>query len=549
MSLEFTIQNNSGAQERLSVSDVAQQMQQAGEQVLGISADGSTIRLADGQGEFDVKAEDALKQLGWQITSLAPANADYNTVNKEWRAAISALPHDEMRRAYLEGQFRRSGVEHPQIIGGGRDWFAFDPESNQYVALTNNPEWDASDAIEAAVKAPRFIASAAGGAVGGLAGIATGPAAVAAGAAGAGIGGGLADTATRYLLAQNDPVLAETMKGNLGAVAGDILMESGLDAATAGLFGAGALAGRGVKAALNSGPISTALKTAGQFGEAGGRILNKVSRVADKPLGQEMTAMMVPGASELVTLGTLGQLPSQAVRAGVKGMGRLGETRFMQEAAPELATKMRMTSADLMRRAPGRSNFTNEASNLAEETARVFRGDRKAIDPNFRSEKVEDILGNLAASLSGKEYKQLLLNNYKMARGTGLDAKSAFDAAKWNAQAVAQPSYASHQMATQWGKKLGRGLQNVEDFSRGVERMGASVGSGVLKTGRAVGYGVGKTSSTAKMIGTIGQPLENRAYLRLGSEELFSPEIERANPLRRRKIEPRMETFLADNNI
>jgi hypothetical protein len=233
MALQFNVVNPEGVEGQVGVNDIVQQLQGSGEQILGVSADGSTIKMQDATGEFEAKTEDVLKDLGWQIQRAAPINPNYSAVNSDWRQAITMLPADDHKRAYLEGQFKKAGMGNVNIVGTGRDWYAFDPESNQYLALTNNPEWDSSDVREGLVTAPRVAGSVIGGAAGAVMGGGANPLT---GAVGAGLGGGAADALTRAYGASRDPLLKEIMTGDMGAMAKDVGINAGLDALTQGAF-------------------------------------------------------------------------------------------------------------------------------------------------------------------------------------------------------------------------------------------------------------------------------------------------------------------------
>ena len=547
MSLEFVIDNGQGANDTLSTADIVRQLQDSGEKVVGTSADGSSIRLADEKGEFSVRTADLLKDHGWQVQGILPTDADYSHVNPDWRKAISVLPADEHKQAYIEGQLRKSGIENAQVVGSGRDWYAFDPESNRYVALTNNPEWDSSDASEALVGAPRAIGSLLGGAGGAILGGGANPLT---GAAGAGLGGAAADAVTRYVLAQNDPQLKEIMGADLGAVAKDIGKGAALDAATQGLFlGApkviGAALGKGTgdaaKAFLQSGPLSTTARSLGGMAEEGGRIVNKIARVADTDLGREIASMAIPGIGDATAVGALGQLPSQAVRGAARGLGSLGETNLAKTLSPEGAEKLVGLSRNLTRKSYGPSNFTNEFSRGADQVAN-FMGGNAPLKASTRG-TTEDVLGNLGEILGGGSGRQKVMRDaYMQARQYGIGAE---EAKKLADQAAEESLSEAAKAARAVGRKIGRGVQNVENFSRGVENFGKGVTGATLKGVRAGSYIGGKGGSALKNVAKVAQPIENRAYMRYGAEEMWPGQISPTESWQEQRKRAKLGSILA----
>jgi hypothetical protein len=552
MALQFNVVNPEGVEGQVGVNDIVQQLQGSGEQILGVSADGSTIKMQDATGEFEAKTEDVLKDLGWQIQRAAPINPNYSAVNSDWRQAITMLPADDHKRAYLEGQFKKAGMGNVNIVGTGRDWYAFDPESNQYLALTNNPEWDSSDVREGLVTAPRVAGSVIGGAAGAVMGGGANPLT---GAVGAGLGGGAADALTRAYGASRDPLLKEIMTGDMGAMAKDVGINAGLDALTQGAFlgipkVAGALApelGQGVKSFLQSGPLSTAAKAVGGFAEEGGRIVNKAASVVDRPIGREVTAAFIPIAGEASAGGMALQLPGQAVRGFARGIGALGESQTMQKIAPGIAQKMQQGSRQLLRpRERMTSNFSNEVSKSADEMGRWLGGDVPQTGPRVAS--TEDIMGNMgeALGMSGSQRelnRQRFMESYKMARQYGIKAKDAkFIAEEASERAVPQAAKNMREV----GRKVGRGVQNLENFGRGVEKIGTGIASGALKGVRAGSYGVGKGGWGVKNLGKLGAPIENKLYMRYGAEEMLDPQISPSDPWQRRRNRDKLGVILAD---
>lgn len=532
MPLEYNVSNGQ-SNGIINVNEITQQLQQNGEQVLGVSADGSTIKMQDASGPFDAKTDEVLQDLGWQVSGVKPQDADYSHVNSDWRAAINLLPADEHRRAYIQGQLQRAGMTNANIVGSGRDWFAFDPESNRYVALTNSPDWDKSDAMEAAVKLPRFLGSTIGGAAGGILGGGITPAAVAGSAVGAGAGGALADSATRYMMAQRDPMLKEVMGQNLGAVVGDIGEESMMDALAAGLVPA---AGLGIKSAspfvagisrpanalFKNGPLSTAARSVGTVAEAGGTLLNKAAKFADQPLGRSLGAPLVPGGGQLNALGWAGQMPGWLISKGAEGLGSLGESQILKMGAPDAAQALRSVAYNSLKKSPGlRSSLSNELSQGTEEIGRFLSGMPKT--KSLYSSSPENVLGNIG-EMSSKEYmpyKKAIEESFKHSRSLGVDPQAALDIARINVDYPAQMA-----ARREIGRKIGRGIQKVQQFSEGAEKLSEAGAGAIYKGARGLGYGVGKLGQAAKLTGNITSPIEAKSALRYGAEEFYRPYLE-----------------------
>jgi hypothetical protein len=78
------------------------------------------------------------------------------------------------------------------------------------------------------------------------------------------------------------------------------------------------------------------------------------------------------------------------------------------------------------------------------------------------------------------------------------------------------------------GRKIGRGIQSMEDFGRGLENVGVGATGAALKTAQYGGQALGKAGLAAKLTGTVTQPLETRLMARYGSEELLRPKYQRS---------------------
>lgn len=491
MALEFDIQGPGGNEKAVPIDSLVEMLTQDGEQVLNVSPDGMMIQVAGMNGPINVPTQQAWQSYGLQVSGLKPTQADYSQVSPAHRNAITAIEDEDLKKVYLEGALKKQGIKSPQIVGSGRDYFYFDPQFGKYIALTNNPDWDASDIQEFAAAGPRVAGSILGGALGAGAG----PVGIGAGAA---IGGALGSSASKALSGYFNPEAGQVMSENLPTMGKQVGIDAVVDAATAGI---------GSKV---PGLLSGAAKTGGRVLEAGGGLLNKAAKFVDKtPWLKNIASTFIPGAAEWTTAGLLGQIPGQAIRGAARGVGGIGESKFMQSLAPDVASRMKTLSQQLLRRSGG------TAPGMAEEIAGKIAG--KA--PGARSVgTAEDVLGNLGELLSGRtSSRHGIADLYKAGRNIGQSRRDALEGAK---AMYAEKTAASQKMGD-IGRAVGRGVQTVEDASRGLESAGNAVASGLLKGARATGYVTGKLGQAVKAGGTVAAPVENRLLGRYGAEEAY----------------------------
>ncbi len=516
--MEFKVEGQDGNSGIVDANYIVSQLQTAGYNPQGLSSDGTTLTLSDDQGPYEIKTADALKNLGWNVLHTTPTDADYGNIQMGWRAAVSKLPDDASRRAYIEGQVKNLGQEGAQVTGSGRDWFIFNPQTSKWMGVTNNPEWDMSDMVEAGLEAPRAIASALGGGVGAVSGAGT-PASLALGAAGAGLAGGAADTLTRAGLAAFDPQYREVAGQNLGGMAADVGMGAGLDAATMGL-------GKGIPAALgaikpglgqaaaglvNNGLASSAAKAVGRGMEVGGGAVKGLTGILDNRLGRDVATLGIPVVGDASAAGFLAQAPAMATRGAAKGLGSLGEAGWMRDMSPAIAEKLRNYSANLLRNSsPGRQGVAEEAQYVAERLA-----NRMGTSP-----------GAMPAESAFNEAPSNIMEN--LFRGTAEKVKPGAGV-----------------RAGQVGRSVGRGIENLETVGKGVEKAAGAIAGGAIKGTRAAATGVQRTGQALRGAGTIGAPIENRALGRFAAEEAYGPDFEEWNPLRRRERRYTMGSELA----
>jgi hypothetical protein len=547
MTIEFTVENQTGQSGKVDANYVLTQLQGAGYNPQGVSADGQTLTLHDDQGPYEVKTADALKNLGWNVRGAAPLQADYNNIQMGWRAAVNKLPDDASRRAYIEGQARNLGHQEIQVLGSGRDWYIFNPQTNQWMGVTNNPEWDMSDLVEAGLEAPRAIASAVGGGVGAVSGAGT-PASLALGAAGAGLAGGAVDASERALLAAFDPQYREQVRQNAGATAADVGFGAGLDAATMGIAKGAPMAlgflkpelGAAASRLVNNGIASSATKGLGASMEAGGAAVKGLAGALDNPLGRDLATLAMPGVGDASGLGLTMQLPSMATRGGARGLGSLGEAEWMRNLNPELAQKMRLYSAGLLAKSPAKPGFAQALQEGAEE----FAG-RASTTPGLRAAPAAAEADS--ADIMEKLFRDAAVGASKRAPRAVPHASGLETIEEAGQRALEDTTRRARigQTAGRVGRAVGRGMENAATVGRGLEKGAGAVVGGALKGARAAGAATQRTGQALRALGTAAAPIENRALGRFAAEEAYGPSFEEWNPLRRRDRRYTMDPELA----
>lgn len=503
MTVKFDVQGPSGEAQGVELDTIIGMIEQDGEQVMNVSPDGVMIQVMGKAGPANVPVQQILQDYGLTASNVMPTTPDYSQVSPAHRAAIEAIPDEDLKKAYLESALKKQGIKNPQILGNGRDFFYFDPQFGKYVALTNNPDWDMSDLAEAGVAAPRVLGSLAGGAAGAAVGNIPG------GMAGAAGGGALGQAAAQGLVGYFNPEAGQVMSQNFGTMAKHGAVNAGVDALAFGIPAGGA---KLLGPALEKGAISSVAKGLGSGMESAGGAVSKVARAVDNPIGQNLTSSFIPGAAEASTAGIMGQLPGQAIRGVSRGLGWLGEREGMQHVAPEIAASMRRVSQNLLKRSPTGPSPVSGAQRMAS-----FLGGKS---PQARPvASSEDILGNAAEMISGRTgMRRGVMDLYKAGRDIGQNRADALGAAK----AMYAEKAAGVQKAGGIGRAIGRGVQSVEDLGRGLENVGNAVAGTVLKGARAGGYVTGKVGQAVKAAGTVGQPIENRLLTRYGAEEAYN---------------------------
>jgi hypothetical protein len=484
-SLDFHVENQQGQSAVVDDDHVLAQLKGMGYPVAGVSADGMHITFQDPQqGQYQVKTSDTLKEMGWNVKGTLPSNPDYENIQHDYRLGLESLPADEdMRKAYLEAKLKRSGIEDPQLVGNGSDWHVFNPQTSQWIALTNKPGIDVSDLAEVGAAAPHFLGSALGGTAGGVLGAAAGPLGSVAGAAGgAGLGGGMGDALGRYLLSRADPEYRQVASQHFGEVAGDVAKTAALDAATFGGLKALGIASPALRTLIAKGPISTGLKGLGSAAEGAGFLTGRpAGMLARAPAASEVASNFVPGLGDAINLGYLARVPGGATRSLPKALNWLGSNEVTAPLfGDQGAAGLRGMAEELSRARPG--SAINQG---VEDVSRAFG----ATGPSSNVQQSRNVMGNIFE---------------KGARGLGY------------------PEAAGG--AGRAGEILGRAAGHLEDVGQGVSRMGSGLFRAGLRGVQGAGRGLEGGGGLLRNAATIAQPLEVPALTRYGlgqgSEEM-----------------------------
>lgn len=476
-SMDFHVENQQGHAGVVDDDHVLSQLKQMGYPVAGISADGMHVTFNDPQqGQYQVKTQDALKEMGWNVKSMLPSSPDYDNIQSSWRAGIESLPQDDdMRKAYLEAKLRRQGIQDPSIVGTGSDWHVFNPQTSQWIALTNKPGIDTSDLAEVAAAAPHFLGSALGGTAGGALGTGLGgPVGSVAGAAvGAGLGGAGGDALERYAMSRFDPEYRQIASQHFGDVAKDVAKTGGMDALTFGGLKALGLASPALRTMIAKGPVSTGLKTLGAATEGAGALAGGGAKaLAGSPGASEFAANFVPGLGDAMNVGELAQLPGSAVRAIPRTLNWLGSNEVVAPLfGDEGAAGLRSAAEAIAKPRAG----------MGPSTAQTFARALGGAEESSTVQEAGNALGNL------------------FEKGAG-----------W----AGYPE--GGEAAGRFGEALGRSAGHLENVGRGVTRTGVGAFRMGMRGVQGVGRGAQMIGAGARNLGTMAQPLEVPAAARYG---------------------------------
>jgi len=548
-SLVYTVKHQGqGDAERVDNAHVMQELGRMGYNPQNMSPDGQTVTLVDANGPYEVPVQKALENLGYQVSeiSVMPEASNFDGISAQLRLGVAKMPNDIMRQQYLEQHLREQGIPNPKVVGSGRDWHMYDPETSKYKALTNTPEWDGYDAAEAAIELPRVLGGALGGVGAGLLGLPSGPGAIAAAAAGVGAGGAAADTAVRALLAGIDPAYKTISEENLGAHGKDIGINAAIDTATMGLLKGGGQVlskmgpvGGAANQVINQGVVSPVVRGFGATAEAVGGGVAKAARGMQTPFGRSVVSMGT-GTGELEAAGWLAGVPQWAAK---KFPGAAQKVAGWGESA---ANKINRVAG-----AP-RGEFIGPHPGITGQVGQKFAGARESIK-SMAEESVP---------------KPTFMQNYgsRMSVGGGAPAPASPSASNIGGAIGRKTGEAiERKLAAPRGgnigpNKPGNYASTMETFGRGageVADIAASVGRGAQNVAQATagtalggaelgGRLVQGAGKGLKTIGGFTSPLESRYAAQRGTD-WAQDEIER---LRRQRLQSRMsprEIFASSN--
>ncbi len=574
MSVDFDIANKDGKSGTVSANYIMGQVKQAGMNPQGMSADGMSMTLQDSKGSYEIPTTKAIENLGWQVQKMTPQNADYSAVQPAWRAAVHGLPNDKMRAAYIKGSLEDLGHKDPKVIGSGRDWYGWDPESNRYVALTNSPDWGAGDLAEGGMDAARAVGAGLGGATGALGGL--GVASIPGAIGGAAAGGAGVDLAERGALAAFDPRYRQVAGDSMHDMAMDVGKNAALDGVTQGAAKAIPLAAKAVSPAIggalgkfmDNGAMSSAARGAGHVADKVGGAVNAAGKWMDGSVGHDFVGGLLPGGAEAQTAQFVAKAPGWLATKSAEGLHAVADSSLAKKYAPNVSSNLRdyvqrMSRAgtiapsvdETVTKATGK--FANamkvEPEQMAEESAYSTRpstlgenfgrdiGQKAAMAPSYVKAKAATMANSFGKSSFANSIDDVgAANLRKGARRAytqaGHDAWDAVDTARDWGEAGAKI-----------GRSMGRGAEHLSDLgdvAGGAAKLG---GKAVIKGARYGGAATQYGGRALKYGGTLTAPLENRALMRYGAEEAYGHDLERPSPLRKKKPQATMDPVLANN--
>lgn len=276
-----------------------QHLASMGEQPVGVSSDGSAIIMKGSEGTYQVPIADYWQDQGYNVKATRPADPDYDHVDTALRAKMESLPDDGMKRFYLEREMQNRGVKDAKIVGNGSDWYIAEPTTGKWIALTNKPGLDWSDAGQALNVGTSLLGGVAGAGMGAIAGGIPGGAL--GGAAGTTLARGTLDSIYRHA----DPAYADTQNQYKGELAKDYGKEA-LISGAAGLL-------PGVA------PLARTMGFLGKGAQGVGKLAEGAGGLAANRAVAEVGSALAPGFSTVSNYGTLASLGKR----GVEGLTAL----------------------------------------------------------------------------------------------------------------------------------------------------------------------------------------------------------------------------------
>lgn len=551
---QATIEFDLAGDQKVTDQQIFQQLAQQGYQPLQVSADGQQVTMQDQQGQYQMPMAAVLNNLGMpQIVGGKPLDADYEHADPMWRALVTKLPDDDQRRQVLTQILQQRGIENPTLMGSGRDWHVYNPTNNSWIGMTNHPDWDKTDLVEAGLEIPRIAAS---GLAGGAATTMSGGNPLA-GMAGAAAGGGAADALERGALAMLSPEYRSVVGQNPGANASDLVKNMAWDAAG---MGAGKLAGKGLSRltgglAEEAAPISAMMRGGGAATRVGGELAHGAASLVDKPVGRELGAAFLPGLAEAQGVGMLAEAPAWLARKGAQGIGALGESGTLQRNLPRAADALSGFSERLLRNRAGQA-----APTLMQRMSGkpLMQGATHTLD-------ARNVMGNGAESITSRvrqmmgkgaapeELRDALQGAYRESRRYGLNPA---ESARIGRQA-AQDFQGQYMRATdpvtrragQLGEKAGEYMNLAEEAGGHLGRVASGVAGAGIKSVKGLGGLARRAGGAAEALGSVARPIETQAYGRAAVEGALDPLAQMAEeqwaPWRQKRQRATMKSTLA----
>lgn len=477
----------------------------------GVTPDGSAFMLQNGQ---TVPIAQVLGQLGAQVTSFRPLNADYSQAQPMLRAALATLPDDFRRKQYLEQHMQGLGLQQPLVEGSGDDWFIFNPEQGNWVAATNAPGMDMTDAAGGLISGTKM----AGAIGGGIIGAGAGPLGLIGGSAAGGAGVNALQKAAFEMF---DPTYGQIRaQMGEGEVLADIGKGAAVDAAGAALgYGGGralgAMMGRGAHVPVA--PMSRMAQTTGGGAEAVGRVMNRGANLFDKQWigrpgssvtqgihGHDIAAGAMPVSGPLQMAGVVAELPAMGVRGANTAAQWAGRGVPGQPGARQILSELGGAAGrGIGRRMP--------APAVGDD----------ALAPFLKDAQIYNSSG--LVELGGPERLAQELWRDEMAAQIGARGRSI-------------------------GSGVGDFLEGLEKLGVGAEEVSRKIGAGAVKGTKYLGQGLETGGGLARQAGAIGRKVEDQLYGQLGAEEAYS-RMPRASldPYERYRAKVR-QTYLAGGN-
>ena len=338
----YYVTNPIGEKSMVSDEAVHSKLARAGYNVVGRTPDGMGLIFKDPQdgSQYTEGINTVLQQapFNYKVTNVKPLDPSEHAVQAGFANAVSQLPDDNQRHAYLKQRLSENGMENPQVIGSGDEYYAFDPSTNKWNALTKTTGISLANMVPVAQQVARGMGMAGGAIAGAGAGAVGGPVgAFLGGSGGAALGEGAVDTGMRALTGLLDPAFRQNT--TLGSQA----TQGGINAGIAGLTGGGV----GAFPAMSEGAIT---KVAGGLGgalETAGNIVKPVGQAMQNPAVNEGLQYITPGLNSLQGAEVALQTPEWLTNMVPNAIGAAGKL-FKSPGMTKLAEESGTTAPDIL---------------------------------------------------------------------------------------------------------------------------------------------------------------------------------------------------------